>query len=300
MDLNQAAVFVKVVQAGSFIAAARLLGLPVSTVSYRVAMLEKRLNVTLLQRTTRRLNLTEAGKLYFRHASAGLGHLSDAEAAVMAATGRPGGLLRVTAPADLGDFIIASLMTRMRQMHPEVQLEFVLMDRYADLFSEGIDVAIRAGKLKDSTLIARSIGIARWAAFASPDYLRTAPPLKVPQELQQHCCLQFTALGKEAWTFYQDKKRVSVPMSGQVTVNDVRIVRSLAMAGAGVALLPNYLCREGWGEGTCEKLHRVLPDWHAKVDPLHIVYPRQRYLTPKLRVFIDIAIEEMRLRLDQE
>lgn len=193
MDLNQAAVFVKVVQAGSFIAAARLLGLPVSTVSYRVAMLEKRLNVTLLQRTTRRLNLTEAGELYFRHASAGLGHLSDAEAAVMAATGRPGGLLRVTAPADLGDFIIASLMTRMRQMHPEVQLEFVLMDRYADLFSEGIDVAIRAGKLKDSTLIARSIGIARWAAFASPDYLRTAPPLKVPQELQQHCCLQFTA-----------------------------------------------------------------------------------------------------------
>ena len=157
MDLNEAAVFVKVVQAGSFSAAARLLGLPTSTVSTRISRLEARLGMTLLQRTTRRLHLTEVGELYFRHASTGLSHMLNAEAAVIEAVDEPQGLLRVTAPADIGDRILAEIVNLMRQATPKVSIEMVLMDRYADLIAEGIDVAIRIASLKDSTLIAKSL-----------------------------------------------------------------------------------------------------------------------------------------------
>jgi len=290
MDLNEAAVFVKVVEAGSFSAAARLLGLPTSTVSTRVARLEKRLGVTLLQRTTRRLHLTDAGELYHRHASTGLAHMLDAEAAVTESIGEPKGLLRVTAPADLGDSLLAEIIHQMRHHYPEVSVELVLMNRYVDLIAEGVDVAIRTGKLQDSTLIAKHVGIARWVPFASPDYLKSAPKLASPQALAGHSCLQFTPLGKESWTLSNKRTSVTVPMSGQVMVNDIGVIRSMVLAGGGVTLLPLYLCRQ---ESDESRLVRVLPEWHAKADPIHIVYPRQRFMPPKLRAFIDLASQEL-------
>lgn len=295
MDLNETAVFVKVVEAGSFSAAARLLGLPTSTVSTRVARLEKRLGVTLLQRTTRRLRLTDTGELYYQHASTGLGHMLDAEAAVTESTGEPRGLLRVTAPADLGDALLAEIVNQLRRNYPLVSLEMVLMNRYVDLVAEGVDVAIRTGPLKDSTLIAKSAGVARWAAFASPGYLQAASPLKSPEALRHHCCLQFTPLGKESWTLTGTTGSVTVPLAAQVLINDVRVIQSMALAGEGVALLPMYLCRQDCADG---RLVRVLPEWHAKADPVHIVYPRQRFMAPKLRAFIDLATRELAICLE--
>jgi len=294
MDLNQAAVFVKVVQAGGFSAAARLLGLPTSTVSHRVAMLEKRLGVTLLQRTTRRLHLTDAGQVYFDHASAGLVQMFDAEAAVTEATAEPRGLLRVTAPVDIGDQILASILCKMRSQWPKVDVELVLMNRYVDLVAEGIDVAIRTGSLQDSTLIARHAGIARWMAYASPDYLAGAATIDSPQALRHHRCLQFTPLGREIWTLYGSESSLTVPMSGQTIVNDIGLIMALTLAGEGVALLPVYLCRQACDEG---RLVKVLPEWHAKADPIHVVYPRQRFMAPKLRAFIEVAVEELAARL---
>lgn len=296
MDFNEAAVFVKVVDAGSFSAAARLLGLPTSTVSTRVARLEKRLGVTLLQRTTRRLHLTDTGELYYQHASTGLGHLLDAEAAVTESAGEPKGLLRVTAPADVGDRILADIINQLRRYCPKVSVDMVLMDRYVDLVAEGIDVAIRTGKLKDSTLIAKNVGIARWVPFASPDYLKSAPPLDSPQALRHHCCLQFTPLGRETWTLNGKISAVIIPMSGQVMVNDVRVIHSMVLAGEGVALLPVYLCRSECVDG---RLVRILPEWHAHADQIHIVYPRQRFMPPKLRVFVDLASQELRKWLEE-
>lgn len=296
MDLNEVAVFVKVVEAGSFSAAARMLGLPTSTVSTRVARLEKRLGVTLLQRTTRRLHLTDAGELYFRHASTGLGHMLDAEAAVTESSGEPKGLLRVTAPADIGDHILAGIINRMRHHCPKVSIEMVLMNRYVDFIAEGVDVAIRAGSLKDSTLIAKNVGIARWAPFASLDYLKSAPKLASPQGLSRHTCLQFTPLGKESWTLRNERTSVTVPMSGQVMVNDIGVIRSMALADEGIALLPLYLCPQ---EGDNGRLVRVLPEWHAKAAPIHIVYPRQRFMPPKLRAFVDLTSLELRKWLEE-
>ncbi len=287
MDLNEAAVFVKVVQAGSFSAAARLLGLPTSTVSTRVARLEKRLGMTLLQRTTRRLSLTDTGQLYYEHAATGLSHMLDAESAVSESAGEAKGLLRVTAPVDIGDLALAEIANTLRAQHPLVSIEMVLLNRYVDLVAEGIDVAIRTGALKDSSLVARKVGIARWAAFASPEYLKNAPPITSPQALRHHDCLQFTPMGKDTWTFQNGKSTVTVPIPGQVMINDVRIIQSMAMAGKGIALLPDFRRHE------CEAGHlvRILPKWHAKEDPIYIVYPRQRYVSPKLRAFVDIAYE---------
>ncbi len=182
-------------QAGSFSAAARRLGLPTSTVSTRVARLEKRLGVTLLQRTTRHLNLTEVGAIYFEHAAEGLAYLLEAESAVTESTGEAKGLLRVTAPPDLGDTILSRIATRVRREHPQVGVGMILVDRPVDLVAEGIDAAIRAGVLQGSSLIAKPVGMACWVPFASPGYLRSAPPLTRPQQLRQHRCLQFSPLG---------------------------------------------------------------------------------------------------------
>lgn len=287
MDLNETAVFVKVVQAGSFSAAARLLGLPTSTVSTRVARLEKRLGVTLLQRTTRRLNLTEPGQRYYEHAATGLSHMLDAESAVSESISEAKGLLRITAPVDVGDLALAEIASTLRARHPLLNVEMVLLNRYVDLIAEGIDVAIRTGPLKDSSLIARKVGVARWVAFASPTYLKTAPPITSPQALRHHACLQFTPMGKDAWTFQNGKNAVTVPLSGQVMINDIRIIQSMAIAGQGVALLPDFRQHEC----AAGQLIQVLPKWHAREDPIHIVYPRQRYVSPKLRAFVDIAHE---------
>lgn len=286
MDWNEIAVFVKVVQAGSFSAAARLLGLPTSTVSTRVARLEKRLGVTLLQRTTRRLRLTEAGSLYFAHASTGLAQVLDAETAVTQAVGEPQGLLRVTAPADFGDALLSELAHAMRRSAPGVGVELVLTDRPLDLVAEGIDVAIRAGALPDSSLVVKHVGVARWAAFASRAYLAQSAPIDTPQALRHHACVQFTPLGKDAWTLHQPGASVTVPLPGQLLVNDVGVAHAMVQAGAGVALLPLFLCKCANADAA---LVRVLPQWQARADPIHIVYPRQRFMPPKLRLFIDLA-----------
>ncbi|MGU5717556.1 LysR substrate-binding domain-containing protein [Aeromonas taiwanensis] len=296
MDFNQVVVFVKVVQAGSFSAAARLLGLPTSTVSHRVAMLEARLGVTLLQRTTRRLHLTEAGQIYFEHASAGLVHVFDAEAAMTESREEPCGLLRITAPVDIGDQILSSLLAQMRSRWPKVDVELVLMNRYVDLVAEGVDVAIRTGPLKDSTLIARQVGVARWALFASPDYLASASAIEAPQALRHHACLQFTSLGKESWDLQDEAANsVTVPLSRQTLINDVGLIMTMVLAGEGVALLPSYLCRQACDEG---RLVAVLPQWQGKADPIHIVYPRQRFMPPRLRAFVDLATIALRKWLE--
>ena len=290
MDLNETAVFVKVVQAGSFTAAGRQLGLPTSTISTRVARLERRLGVTLLQRTTRRLSLTELGELYYRHAATGLGHMLEAEAALTASLGEPRGRLRVTAPADFGHAILVCLLERLHKAYPEIHVDLLLTDSYLDLVAEGVDVAIRAGELRDSTLIAKRVGIACWALFASPAYLDAGPPLASPRGLRRHRCLQFTSLGKGHWTLSNRKDSLTVPMEGNLIVNDLGVIRLMTLHGQGIGLLPTYICREDLQAG---RLVRVLPSWQARADPIHLVYPRQRFVPPKLRVFMEAASLEL-------
>lgn len=294
MDFNEAAVFVRVVQAGSFSAAGRQLGLPTSTVSTRVSRLEKRLGVTLLQRTTRRLHLTEAGTLYYAQAAQGLAYLLEAEAALDEARQQPQGVLRVTAPADLGDALLAGLVRRVQTAYPRLALEMLLTDRYIDLVADGIDVAIRTGELRDSTLIAKSLGTIQWALFASPHYLQQAPALETPQQLHAHPCLQFTPMGREQWVLSQGTTTVRIPLLAQTLVNSIGVVKAMAESGQGVALLPTFICQS---PHVRSQLVRVLPAWQGQADAVHLVYPQQRFMPPKLRAFIELALAELKPQL---
>jgi len=291
MDFNEAAVFVKVVQAGSFSEAARQLGLPTSTISTRVSRLEKRLGVTLLQRTTRRLHLTEAGTVYYHHAAQGLGYMLEAEAAIDEARHQPQGKLKVTAPADLGDSILAGLIQHTQQAFPALEFELLLTDRYIDLVAEGVDVAIRTGELRDSSLVAKSLGTILWAVFASRDYLAKSAPLNDPQDLHAHHCLQFTPIGRDAWDLNNGRSSITVPLPARTLANSIGVVKSMAENGQGIALLPTFICKAQLVTGD---LVRVLPDWQAKADPVNLVYPRQRFMPPKLRAFIDLAQAELK------
>lgn len=286
MDLNEAAVLVQVVQAGSFSAAARQLGLPTSTLSTRIARLEKRLGTTLLHRTTRRLALTEAGQMYYEQAALGLGYLHAAEAALDASRQHPQGRLRVTAPADLGDHVLAQLLSSMHTDAPEVQLDLWLTDRYVDLVAEGVDVAIRTGPLQDSSLMAKGLGRIQWQLFASPAYLRQAEQISTPTQLAAHRCVQFSPLSKLGWTLYQAGHTVHVPLKDQWMANSIGVVRALTEQGQGVALLPAYLCHAAVQS---QRLEMVLPDWRGPSNPLHLVYPGQRFVPLKLRRFIAVA-----------
>src|SRR3569832_2101793 len=258
MDLNEIRVFVKVVQAGSFSLAAKQLGMPNSTVSARVSALERRLGVTLLQRTTRKLHLAEAGELYFRKVAQGMEDILRAEAEVGSSQREPQGLLRVTAPIDMGDTHFVELVCTFKRKYPKVSLELIFSDRRLDLIAEGVDVAIRAGELKDSGLIAKKLGRVCWAAYASPAYLKRAG----------------------------SKHSVSVPLASRVIGNDMTLMKALALSDMGIALLPTYACRAEVKSG---KLIRVLPGYHAKIAPVHLVYPGQMFVPPKLRAFIEIA-----------
>ena len=291
MDFNESAVFVKVVQAGSFSEAARQIGLPTSTVSTRISRLEKRLGITLLQRTTRRLSLTEAGAVYYQHAAQGLSYLLEAEAAIDEARQQPQGKLKVTAPADLGDSLLANLILRAQREFPELEMELLLTDRYIDLVAEGVDVAIRTGDLRDSSLIAKSLGIIHWELFASKDYLKSAAPLEVPQDIHAHHCLQFTPMGRDAWTLSSEYSHITIPLPARTMANSIGVVKSMAENGQGIALLPAFVCKQGLISGD---LLRVLPDWQGRADPVHLVYPKQRFMPPKLRAFLDLAQDELR------
>ncbi len=291
MDFNESAVFVKVVQAGSFSEAARQIGLPTSTVSTRISRLEKRLGITLLQRTTRRLSLTEAGTVYYHHASQGLSYLLEAEAAVDEARKQPQGKLKVTAPADLGDSLLANLIQRTQREFPELEMELLLTDRYIDLVAEGVDVAIRTGDLRDSSLIAKSLGTIHWELFASHEYLKKAAPLEEPQDIHAHHCLQFTPMGRDAWTLRSEYSSMTIPLQARTMANSIGVVKSMTENGQGIALLPAFICKQGVNRGD---LLRVLPDWQGKADPVHLVYPKQRFMPPKLRAFLDLAQAELR------
>jgi DNA-binding transcriptional LysR family regulator len=215
----------------------------------------------------------------------------EAEAAIDEARQQPQGRLKVTAPADLGDSLLANLVERTQRELPALMFELLLTDRYVDLVAEGVDVAIRTGELRDSSLVAKSLGTIRWALFASRDYLAQSAPLTAPQDLHDHHCLQFTPMGRDVWHLNNNHNSLSIPVQSRTMANSIGVVKSMAMNGQGVALLPTFVCKQGLASGD---LLRVLPDWQGKADPVHLVYPQQRFMPPKLRAFLDLAQAELR------
>lgn len=295
MDFNEIAVFISVVQEGSFSQAAKKLGMPNSTVSAKVSNLEKRLGVTLIQRTTRKLNVTPAGEAYFKKCIQGLEAIKAAESEIAAVHGEPQGLLRITAPHELGSSVLPGIVSQYTKKYPKTRIEVLLTDRRVDLLSENVDLAIRAGELKDSSLIAKRIGTIYFAPFASPKYLKMKGIPTHPRELRAHSCLQFTPVGVDEWKMTSSKGPLNVPLPGRILINDMFALKKMALMDDGIVFLPTYYC---YAEVESNKLVRILPEWRSHLTPVHFVYPAQRFVTPKLSAFIALATDVLKRNLE--
>lgn len=294
-DLNDTLIFVKVVEQGSFTAAALALGVPKTSVSRKVQELEDRLGTRLLKRTTRRIGLTEAGALYFEHCRRIAHDLDEAEAAVNQLHGVPRGWLRVTAPYTLGINGLSPLVPEFMARYPEMRVELTLTNDTLDLVGSDIDLALRIGVLPDSTLSARRLGGFSGQVYASHEYLeRYGEPLN-PSELAHHRALVHTTargLARHVWTLRNGDDEADYPVTPVFIANDPSVLRGPLIAGTGLALLSNTLVEPLLANG---RVRRVLSAWHYPGVELNAVFPPGRSVLPKVRVFVDFLLERLRL-----
>jgi DNA-binding transcriptional LysR family regulator len=287
MDLNELLVFAKVVQAGSFTAAAKALRMPKSTVSRRVSELEERIGAQLLQRTTRQLRLTDVGQAYYAHCARIVTEAEEAELAVTRMQAAPHGLLRVTTPLTFS--FLGPIVADFLKRYPDVQVEMLCTDRSVALMDEGFDLAIRAGRLADSSLIARRLGSIERIIVAAPGYIEAHGVPRTPKELEKHDCLVFgTTVAGATWTLHSGAKTVEIQVRGRMAVNEPDMLRALSRAGAGIALSPDVHYLEDVAAG---HLRRILPEWSSTGTPVHAVYPSTRHHLPKVMAFVDFLRE---------
>ncbi|MCW3478004.1 LysR family transcriptional regulator [Neisseriaceae bacterium JH1-16] len=267
--------FVAVVEAQSFTGAAQRLGLSVAQVSRQVSALELRLATRLLYRTTRRVSVTEAGQLYYRHCRPLLDGLHEAEQALSQAQGKPTGHLRLTAPVHYGETVVAPLLHRYLQDHPTVTAELNLDNRKIDLVAEGYDLGIRLGPMDESSLMVKQLGSRTHHVCASPDYLSRHGEPHTLAELGQHQCLVGTIA---SWRFSEVGRIREVSVSGRLRCNSGAALLNAALQGLGLVQLPDYYVAEHLASG---RLTSVLTGYTLQ-DGIWATYPRSRYIPPKV------------------
>lgn len=284
-------VFVKTVETGSFTAAAEALSMSSQAVGKQIAALEAHLGLHLIQRTTRRQRLTEAGRQFHERCQIILEELKAAENLVAVARGRPSGLLRLNAPISYGTHRLAPLLPEYLRRHPDVRIDLRLSNRVVDLIEEGYDAVFRIGTLPDSSLIARPLAPYRLVVCASPAYLKAAPPLHEPRDLQHHECLIFShAVLQKVWRFSSRTGNISVPVQGRLQIDDNEALLNAALAGQGIVMQPEESLARYLADG---RLSPVLTDYPVPTVPLHLLHAPDRRMTPKLRSFIEFVAERL-------
>jgi DNA-binding transcriptional LysR family regulator len=298
-DLNDTLIFVKVVEHGSFISAAKSLRLPKTTVSRKVQELETRLGAQLLHRTTRKLGLTEAGNIYFEHCQRIARELAEAESAVSQLQGGPRGWLRITAPYSFGIERIAPLLGEFHALHPEVRVEMLLTNEALDIIDKEIDIALRVGQLPDSNLVARKLATLRTQIFASVEYLRKHGEPLHPDDLQHHRALAMNKQRRNGSGFYwplDDGSGLTDYRIDPVFVaNDPAGLRGALVCGEGLMLANDVMVKPYVEAGY---LRRVLPGWTGPEYELNAVFPRGRVQSPKVRAFVDFLVERFHVDAD--
>jgi DNA-binding transcriptional LysR family regulator len=285
MDLNEIVVFAKVVETRSFTAAAEQLGLPKSTVSRKLAQLEERLGVRLLQRTTRKLALTDIGQAYYERCARIVADASAAEQLVTDMQASPRGLLRVTTPVDLAATYFGPIVSAFTAAHPDVHIDLDGSDRLVDLIEENFDVGIRFGPLSESTLVARKLCKTSFCLVASPAYLAAHPGPKDIDELDEHDRILFTPLARtQSWTLSRGDQTYEFGRPARIASNTLAAVRAVLLEGRGIGLAPNFMVARDIEGGA---LIQVLPEWTTHTVDLYAVYPGRQNLPPKLSLFLD-------------
>lgn len=290
--------FAELAEAGSLTSAADRLGMPKQTVSRRLSELETALGVQLAQRTTRRLRLTDVGRVYAVRCRE-VARLADEanRAATAVADDEPRGTLRVTADPTFGEAFLPGLSAEFLAQYPQVRLEVALTNRYVDLIDEGFDLAFRVGRLEDSSLIVRRLGPARLLCCAAPEYLEQRGTPADPTALAEHDCIELSPhRGPSRWPFRGADGRIqTIAVTGRIQVDSLPMARRVAQAGLGIANLPAFACTPDVESG---RLQTVLDPWTVDVGGVHVVYPPQRFLAPRVRRFVDLAIERFGGGLD--
>lgn len=284
--LAELATFAAVVDAGSFTAAAKELSLSKPVVSKRVARLEDSLGLRLLNRTTRRLSMTEAGEALYARCRHILLEAEEAELALRPLASAPRGSLRLSAPMSFGVLHLAPALPEFLRRFPEIDIDMTLSDEQINLVEAGFDLAIRIGKLEDSSLRARKLGESKLLLCASPDYLKRRGEPRVPADLRGHDCLLYSyKRSGDRWHFGKAGKQRQVTVSGPLRANNGDALCAACELGLGIALLPDFIVEKAL---RAHRLKPLLCDWTelGHVD-IHAVYPAGRNLSPKVRVFID-------------
>ena len=285
-------VFATVVETGGFSKAAERLGISASVASRQIGELESLLNARLLQRTTRRLSLTETGRAYYERAVQLLADWEEMTTAAANKTAAPRGTLKLTAAIGFGTLHLAPLIARYRTQYPEVRFDCNLTDRTVDLIEEGVDLAIRIGEGAPAPFVARRIGAVQLMVCASPDYLAHHGTPATPQELGVHHGITYEYVSpRDHWRF-RDRNgtilRVAVPSAAHTNLGNMAVV--LAMHGVGICYEPDFLLGEAVASGA---LVPLLRDWWAPPLPIHAVYPSRRHLSAKVRSFVDFLAAEL-------
>lgn len=284
--------FLRVAETGSFSRAAEEMRQQQSQVSRLVAALESQLGVQLLRRTTRSVTITEEGERYRMRLASILQALEDCESEIRSGRREPSGLVRVACPTTLGRVLVVPIVTEFLKLYAKVRVELLMNNNLINLAAEGIDIAVRVGRLPENELPTRRLGTVEQFVVASPAYLASSGPIAEPDELLQHNCLCFaTSGGTQSWSFSRGDIGRLVNVRGDLIVNDAEVLMQRCLDGLGVAMLPRWLV---WNLIADGRLERLLPDWQTQSMPLSVVTTHRNYRPQRISVFL--AFLEMHLK----
>ncbi|WP_176731470.1 LysR family transcriptional regulator [Burkholderia cenocepacia] len=290
--LNDMALFVEVVRAKGFRSAAETLHMPNSTLSRRISLLEKTIGLRLLHRTTRKIELTEAGQIYFERCKRIVDEARLAHEQLGEMLAQPSGLLRASLPVDFAVTYLAPLIAEFAHLYPGITFDFDLTPRRIDLVSEPYDVAIRMGESEDSQLIARPLALLQANLYASPGYLARSGEPHDPTDLERHECLTMLKGGSGSWTLQSGTQTAEVTVGGRFSLNSVGIVRRLATLDLGIVLVPEEIVADELAHG---RLRRVMPEWQGKPMPVYAI-TETRLLPAKTQRFIEFLRDRLAQR----
>ena len=291
MNINDWLIFAQIVEMGGLSIASRQLGLPKSTLSRRLSKLEDDFGARLLIRRGRTFELTDSGHLLYQEARDLTQHITDAKDRLAESTQREDGTVLMTIPKASGGEFMGIWLSAFIQQHPHIRIELDVSDHMLNLFEKGYDLALRVGPLADSTLLARKLGQSERILVASKDYIKQHGQPESPTELNQHHCIGFSEQqnGQELWILANDKKSERTKFIPVLRSNDMATTLRTAQAGAGIALIPTFVCREFIESGS---LQQILPQWHGPTAEFYLVYPEKELMPKRVRLLVDFLIEQ--------
>ena len=297
-DLDDARCFAEVVKSGSFTSASKNLRVPKSTLSRRLARLEEALGVQLLRRTTRKFSLTSSGEEFYQTIVRGIEVMQEAGLAVRKGSQQGGsGLIRMTAPVNFANVQIAAAVHRFRTQHPDTRVELLMTDRVLDLVRDRIDIALRAGApvidSRSESVVARRISWVEFIVVAAPSYLKRRGTPKTPESVEQHDCIVFDPEedGAMEWVLHSGPKRLKLAGRPLLSSDSLPVIHELALAGAGIAFVPESFCQKEFAEG---RLVHLFPEWKGERSGAYLVYPKDKFQPPRVKALLDELQKELK------